>query len=537
MTPIRTQPTSDTVSQRRLSRIVFGPTMAQTMLVGLERYLSPVTFMKLKTWRFIALLLLIFGNVTPSQAQGSSFWAPQERIPEYLDSTEEPPYLIADMNRTVHAFNAQPLDLNDAAGPRAIFYRQWTIDNGWTYPNDILYDIDGYSLYLVGATSDATGHVHLLIQKNGDIYYVQNYLSLANNAASWPVPVVIAGNTTGFGPGYEIISAIATNPTGDKIVVVYSGRQYGNGLYFTSSSDSGATWSEPYPIYLTGDDQILVTDAKLYMGESGLAHAVWSTFLDTGAGGPGYYANFNTETESWSEPMELDVPGIRTPSVIEWQGNVFVRYYHANVNGNWWRKSSDGGKTWSFPEQFSPRHVGTNGNVSFAVDGGNVLHAFFGERIDDRNHGIWHLTFNGTTWGGIEAVVRGPQVRDRTGGKGFDPRSARAVIVNGNVALVTWGTDGFAGPNGAWFSYKRLNALELPTQISEAPTSIPLSTPTFELPNTPTVTAVEPGLDLQAESPEFAQSPQTSILVGVVPVLLLLLGIVLIYYIVQYRSK
>jgi hypothetical protein len=286
---------------------------------------------------------------------------------------------------------------------------------------------------------------------------------------------------------------------------------------------------------------MIVTDPKLFVGESGLFHAVWTTFQDTGFGGPGFYANFDPEIKAWSEPVALDVSGIRTPSVIETQGDIFVSYYHENVNGNWWRRSNDGGITWSLPEQISPQHVGTNGAVSFAVDSGNVLHAFFGERIDENNHGIWHFTFTGATWGNLEAVVRGTQRRERTGGNGFDPRSARAVIVNGNIALVTWGTDGFAGTNGAWYSYKRLDSPELPAVILESPTIVPRSTSTSVMVPTETIVisgaTPENNTDVFKESPEFMQSPQTSIIIGVVPVVLLLLGMVVMYYFLQDKNK
>ena len=481
------------------------------------------------------LTLLIIGFASESKAQGASFWSQPQRIPEYHDFTEEPPYLITDMNRTVHAFNAQPLDLEDPETPKAIFYRQWTIENGWTYPNDVLYDMDGVGLNVVGVTSDQSGRVHLIAQKGSDIYYVQNQLALAQNAASWPAPVFVAGQTSSVGPGFEIVSAIGTDPAGNEIVIIFSGHQYGNGLYFTSSSDDGVTWTEPYPVYLTGDDQIIVTDPKLSVGESGLFHAVWSTFLDTGFGGPGFYANFDLQSRAWSEPMELDIPGIRTPSVVEIDDNIFVSYYHINVNGNWWRRSSDGGKTWSFPEQFSSRHVGTNGSVSFVVDSANVLHAFFGERIDDNNHGMWHLTFTGVTWAGTEALARGPQRKDKVGGNGFDPRSARAVVVNGNVVLVTWGTDGIAGTNGAWFSYKRFDVPELPAV--ELPGSPVVDTAGL----TPTITAGGQqitdntthsisDLGLQTDPPKDTYDPQRAIFIGVVPVVLLLLGMILMHY-------
>jgi hypothetical protein len=493
-------------------------------------------FLGLQSTLMVLLLLVI--QVSHAEAQGSYFWSQQQKIPEYRASTEEPPYLIADMNHTVHAFNSQPLNLENPDSPISVFYRQWTLKNGWTYPNDILFDIDGNALNLLGVTNDQSGQVHLIVLRNGAIYYTQNYLANAGNAASWLVPALIAEGAAGYGPGFEIIAAIAADPQGNEIVVIYGGQRDGKGLYSTMSSDGGGSWSDPYPIYLTGDETMVITDPKLFVGETGLFHAVWTTFLDDGNGGPGFYANFDPETFSWSEPLELDEPGIRTPSVIETNGDVFVSYYHHNVNGNWWRRSRDNGVTWTLPEQFSPRHIGTNGAVSFAVDSGNVLHAFFGERIDDNNHGMWHVTFTGSNWTNIEAVVRGPQQRGGTAGNGFDPRSARAVIVNGNTALVTWGTDGFAGTNGAWYSYKKLDMPELPSMDLESPTLIPRSTSTIPS-NTPIISSIGTAAnnpEIHLDEPGAAPNPQISIFAGVIPVLALVFGMIVLYYVVQAKK-
>ena len=94
---------------------------------------------------------------------------------------------------------------------------------------------------------------------------------------------------------------------------------------------------------------------------------------------------------------------------------------------------------------------------SQVTDRRNPLSRFLLQRIDAiSTHGMWHTTWTGYGWTSPEVVVKGPKVTDVIGGKGFDPNSARAVIVNGNVSLVTWSTDGSSGTNGAWFSTKGL---------------------------------------------------------------------------------
>lgn len=488
------------------------------------------------------VLFLLFSNVSYPAAQQGYFWSRQERIPEYYDNTEEPPFLIADQNHTVHAFNSQPLDLGDPDSKKAIFYRQWTIESGWTYPNDILFDAGGNSMDLIGAVDDQTGKVHLVLQlHNQDVYYSQAFLSEAGSSFAWSTPVLLGEKSQQVRSGFERVSSIAADATGNNIVVIYSGSRDGDGLYFVDSSDGGNSWSQPYPIYLTGDETIIVTDPKLDIGDTGIFHAVWSTFLASGSGGPGYYANFDSVLNAWSEPIALDTPGIRTPSVIEYQGDVIVAYHHSNVNGSWWRRSSDGGKTWIFPGQISAQHVGTNGMVSFVTDSSNILHVFFGNRIDGCCHGMWHSIWTGTTWTIPEAVVSGPQIKDVIGGNGFDPRSARAVISNGNVVLVTWGTDGAGGVNGAWYSYKLLNTPELPALPLSAPSAIPQFVILEDLP-----VATDTGdkesipnnaLENIADSPPISQNPQVPIFLGIIPVVLLLVGIIFVRYYFNTRNR
>lgn len=479
------------------------------------------------------MFLLLLGNISYPKAREEFSWSEQERIPDYYQLAQEPPYLVADQNNTVHAFNSQPLALDDDTSPKAAYYRQWTEKGGWSYPNDILYDSAGGSIEVLDVASDHLGRVYLIFQKDfGDVYFTSADLANAGNSNAWSYPTLLARESRPVSIGFEGIGRIAVTKSG-TIVVVYSGSEYGNGLYSVYSPDYGDTWSSPYPVYLTGDETVVVTDPALFVGSSGKLHAVWSTFENDGSGGPGYYAAYDPEQQTWAELVELDVPGIRTPSVIEYQNRIFVSYYHRRTNGNWWRYSTDGGETWSDPGQLSPKHVGTNGRVSFVVDSADTLHGLFGERINDLNHGLWEIIWKDGFWSDPAAIVRGPAVRDVVGGNGFDPRSARAVVSNGNTLLVTWTTDGFAGVNGSWFSYETLNAPLLPSVTNPVPTanfdtsSVPTGTA-----NLPTATEVQSTpplvIDPLKEPSTNRFDPQTSILAGATLAAIVLVSVVIL---------
>jgi hypothetical protein len=120
-----------------------------------------------------------------------------------------------------------------------------------------------------------------------------------------------------------------------------------------------------------------------------------------------------------------------------------------------------------------PRHVGANGSLSLVIDSASTLHLFFGQRITGSPdiHGMWHSTYMNGRWLEPDALVRGPLVIDKTGSNGFDPFEAHAVIVQGNVILITWITERGNNGNGVWFSYKLLDSKEIPA------VPVPLTSP------------------------------------------------------------
>jgi hypothetical protein len=424
--------------------------------------------------RSLSSLLLLLGLVVSSASNGSSQasqnWSPQQRIPGYADETL-PPYLVADQNRTVHAFTSQWVGV---ANPQlAVVYNQWTFDAGWTPVVDILLS-PLEQARVMGVFLDPNDIMHLIFFGGDDrlahIYYTRAPAVEAGRATSWDEPQLI---------GREANTPNSASLAGDKngnLVVLYSGKTTGNGVYSIYSSDSGNNWSESTLIYQTNADELKPFGIKSYMGQANHLHAVWNVVDPNGQNQSGHYTRLDTVVWKWVEPVEFDQGigidrgmGISIPVVIEHDGEVLIMYNNGIPPtgvppGFWLRKSGDFGDTWSMPVRPFPKHVGRNGAVSFVVDSNNDLHVFFGERTilneSSAIHGMWHSIRQNNTWLDPVPVVSGPPILG--GSKGFDPTAPQAVISQGNKLFVTWYTDPGNAKNGVWYSHAVINAPELP---------------------------------------------------------------------------
>ncbi len=416
-------------------------------------------------------------------AQTLLSWSAQARVPGY-DPFALTPYLIADQNRTVHAFNTVQL-----AGQQAIVYSRWIPGQGWTAkPRDILLPQVRNQIRLQDVAPDRAGTVHLLFFSGDDaeanVYYASAPLSQAGDSYAWTTPKVVGELARTPDEAALVINSK------NQLFALYSGRAKGAGLYFTYSTDQGATWSEPSPMFLSYDSGSFPFFLRMYVdGQDGI-HALWNVNNSSGLSEAFYYAKLEAGQTEWRDPVQFEAGGLNAPALVAYEGELILVYQADSENGltRYMRRSSDGGTSWTEPVRLFP-HVGSNGPASFAVDSANVLHMFFGNRITGRDgtavHGMWHTVWNGAGWEPPQAVVSGPPVVDDVGGNGFDPSFANAVISQGNVALVTWRSDPAAGANGVWYSYAILDTPELPVSPLPAQPAVagalpvgPAATPT-----------------------------------------------------------
>ncbi len=486
----------------------------------------------------------------PTQASGAYGWSPDKQVPGYLDDTFTP-FLLADRNRTVHAFASQWVE--NQGRRLAIVYRQWTLMGGWTRPVDVILSPIGGSANFLGAYLDSSDTLHVIftateaLTRKTSVYYSSAPAASADWAPAWSAPALVGADALGLN------SAAIVGDDQGNLVVIYSGNRDGSGVYFIHSRDSGRDWSNPQPVFQTYDTELSTFSLRLTVGPDQKIRAAWNVVTNLGVDEALYFANFDSQESKWDAPVELekriDLPDYFGPSfpvmadngreivVIYNSGNPFTgRPVGAGRPIQRSRISTNGGLTWNEPLDPFPFHVGRSGEHTIALDGNGNPHTLFIQRIETLDEdgkysligGVWHSVFKNGIWSNPDRFVSSVPAHD-----------VRAVVSQGNVLLVVWREDPGTGQSGIWYSYSVLDVPELPVvplatasldfSVQASPTSPPV-------PDTPEPTRQPELLDAAPPS-DLGGNPALPIIIGTVPVVLILIGVVLGYRFLASRRE
>lgn len=490
----------------------------------------------------IGLIIFVF-NVPSVEAQMTNQWQPDKKVPGYSDDTHFTPLFVVDQNRTVHAFAVQPV--GDEDRNLAIVYNQWNREKGWTIPIDILLFPPG-DARIIGVFLDYKGIVHLafIAGKAGDakIYYSSAQITRAGDASAWSFPLDIGGGA--INPCYGVIAG----DNKDNLVILYNGNMYGNGIYTITSNDAGYSWSEPMPVYLTYADQLVPFTVNGYMSKSGKLHVVWNILNSAYEFVSLYYDRLDVESNQWDKPILLEKKPVITgffgpavPYIVDNDKYVVVMYNGGNPYAGQpvpfgrptllIQTSTNNGESWSGAINPFPLLTGSSGAHSLVIDSNQNIHALALMRIDSSVDGeyraiggMWHSELRNNIWSDPERYI--------TSVKSLD---LRAVVSQGNVLLAAWIEESVPG-NGVWYSYTVLDSPELPV--------IPLATPSVEHSSTPTSLVPSPVVTPTHENKPLlidrditaTYTPAQPLVFGLIPVVLLILGIIIMVQL-RYRNK
>lgn len=487
---------------------------------------------------FIVPVLLL--SSVSALAQEDSSWSPQQRIPGYSNANL-PPILIADQKNSVHAFFSQRSNLAEDQIENAVMYNMWSIDRGWSKPVDVLSSPLNSEIRILDAFLDRENTVHLVFwsQKNinTNIYYASAKINKARYARAWSTPILVAENAQDPENG-----AFYIDETGNYNIVFVS-KLNGSSIRCINSQDKGNTWSDPVSVSSVHDTNNLINNLSISIEPTGSVDAIWNEITKGGQGRSIYFAQKKFDVVRWKQPVLLASAdggyGTNTPAVFKHNDSIFALY---NLGGKLWQRRSSNGIDWSPPMELFSRYVGVNGSLSLVVDGSDILHLFFGQRITGSPdiHGMWESQWIDNQWSSPAAVTAGPRIMSGDN-RSFDPFDARAVVSQGNVILVTWHTDpgnGEQNENGVWYSYTKLNISPSPSEdeVTTAITSPTREADTTQIPATPGTT---PGSNQPLSIATMSKNSGNmsySLLIGVIPSIFIILIILTISIFIR-RTK
>lgn len=442
------------------------------------------------------------------------------------------PAILADPYGYVHVFwsedmNGEPVGPDDLLqrAPNTIVYRRWD-GTSWSDPVDIL-AISGEPIAeYISVDIGPSGRIYATWTGLSNTYYSSALSWEAADVHAWSKPATIAADNARS----LRESSVAVTPDG-VVHVLYATRGASTGVNHIASDNEGADWDAAVRVSapLTEIEEGYA-NIRLVSDREGRLHAAWQSFQEQGYGQGVYYSRSLDGGITWSTPVlsgYRKAGGFTTeyPYVTVGQDADLHMIYvdGATSQGRFYRISRDSGKTWSEPKTVLAELEGINGYVVPVLDGAGQIHLIANMRTrEGQMLGIYYARSESDGFSqAMPIAVEQPVVSSAH-------YSAVAVRL-GNEIHIVW-----SQLRGAEIGYMRGEVREL-----AAVPALPIPTPALETPSAaePAVAAVATSASpaptrsagglFEAEPSPASTSTLQSVLIGVLPAVLFVLGAVL----------
>jgi hypothetical protein len=461
-----------------------------------------------------------------AQAEGGEWSRPTllfEVEPAEVFGRVDGPRVLADQSGHVHAFwtygelargNSVEYIFED------IYYTRWD-GTAWTPALDII--ASPQALY-PRATTDSTGNLHLL-WKADRLYYSQAHSSEAGTALGWTKPVSM-----------RLESGQILADSAGRLHLASANESFWP--YYQTSADHGATWSAPVSIAAPSKEISAVLDFNLAVSDDGTIHVVWDEYqLPDGWPPIGVFYSQSTDGgETWLNPVELAGEGYDDVNIVVGDDDTIHVAWNgmAGVGGRYHRWSGDGGRSWSETAMITPNGF-TEGPPQLILDRAGTLHF-----LTTSGQRVWYSFWQNGRWAELTYLPSGdesniPRVGQAVSAKVRHIESPAMTLSEGNrLHVVFYDRRPEERRSYIWYTTKQTSAphvppIPIPTQVPRvlSPTTQPTSPPPPPTPvPSPTRSTTFKPLDEVGEEVE-PDNPGRSVLLGVLPVVLILGGIVL----------
>lgn len=435
--------------------------------------------------------------------------------------------LVADKSGVVHL-----IWVEEESDIENIILYTHLVDGVWSPPVDIVAE-SNFGVGGARLASDYLGNLHLIWQGAGGIKYSHVYAPEANGVQNWSTAVVIVPSQNNMS---DFDLSINGNEIGITVCITYAIEiGLNSGVYSVCSADGGSSWNEPIKVYENFDNTKRVTNPRIIIGQNGIVHAIWvvsnypETFPPIGL----MHARSMNNGATWENASLLasgpyDDPAIITRDKEEvhvvWSGTADDRYkFH--------RFSPDNGQTW-FPVWRNDEVGGLAGRPALAADSQARLHwlsigDLFNLQGSAPKDVLYYARYENNLWEKLGQVFR-DEVREQ------NMANVSAAISLGNHLHVAVQTP-VQRPSGGYqfdiFYFNRfLDGPSLSPQFLPTPVKV-VPTPTILSVTEPIATQVADNTVLKTQPasnpPIVLQNPSVPIVAGVIPIIIIFIGIIL----------
>jgi hypothetical protein len=462
----------------------------------------------------LSLFVLSVSRVDALHAQTRVVWS-EPILLSRRASLFTAPTVAADLWGGVHVFWTE--ETAEAGSPNLIMYTNWD-GNDWTAPYDLFVGESWAGYGFPYAVADNVGGIHLIWASYNRLYYSTAPASSASDVRAWQTPQIVAET-----PRIQH-SRIARDAQG-VLHIVYTVRNPGANVMYTSSTDNGYTWSIPVGISkVFPNDPQVPTEVRLAIDSQNNLHVVWSeSYPPEYLGRHVLYTQSRDGGVSWAYPVALS--GSATEKDVNYHINLAIDGNNA-VHVVWcggpagsnrlYRHSPDGGNTWSGDQLIFEGFVGWAGWDTMISDTyGNVYWAGFLRYPQ----AIYFSMIEDNAWADPPQMIIAEKPGIELVASGHFPQ---LIVAEGNQLHLVL-VEGDSG--GVWYmqgktTYPGIAALPTPTI---APTATPTATP---IPPT-TTPIVAPDWNPETEASRLDNSNSLPIVFALLPSLLLVIVVVL----------
>ena len=271
----------------------------------------------------------------------------------------------------------------------------------------------------VDPNADSLLHIAWSSGQAGEIRYSRANGQQAGSSSGWIPAITISEKSLSSATAWP---QIAMDGMGRMYVAYVLPLNEGRGVYLAHSDDGGNTWTKPALVFDAAEENWQMVDhLSLVVTPTGEVHIAWvhQSLPDRGAALGIYYTSSSDRGETWSEAIQVTEAGSDWPRLALTNGQIHLLYAKTDDNSAWHRWQANVSQAsmdaaWSTPTNLPgwkdvslPFGVSASGRPQF-IEGAEA--AIYAAGVEITRGMLLFSTWNGERWSEVETYQPPTQV-------------------------------------------------------------------------------------------------------------------------------